>query len=119
METELIVNEPVTEAAPRVPVRVATVWEATDLVVTVNVAVVAPPATVTLAGTVADAELLARVTLSPAVGATAFRVTVPVELAPPRTLVGLRVTLLITGALTVRLPFTVTVPAVALIVATV
>jgi hypothetical protein len=58
------------------------------VVVTENVAVVCPAATVTLAGTVADVLLLPSVTTAPPVGATALNVTVPVEPAPPVTLVG-------------------------------
>ena len=60
----------------------------TALVLTVKVALVAPPATVTLAGTVADAALLERYTVAP-LGAGPLRVTVPVEEDPPVTLVGL------------------------------
>lgn len=61
------------------------------LVETVNVALVAPAATVTLAGTMATAvSLLARVTTAPPVGAAALKVTVPVELFPAVTLTGLR-----------------------------
>jgi hypothetical protein len=71
---------------------VAVVSDATAVVVTANVAVVAPAATVTLAGTVADALLLERVTTAPPVGAAALSVTVPVELAPPTRLVGARAT---------------------------
>ena len=72
------------------------VTELTTFEVTVNVAVVAPVATVTLAGTVAAAVmLLDRVTVLcaavPAAGA--FKVTVPVEFAdPPTTAVGFRPT---------------------------
>ena len=47
-------------------------------------------ATVTLAGTLAAVLPLARVTVSPPEGAAPFRVTVPVEEAPPTTAVGLR-----------------------------
>jgi hypothetical protein len=49
-----------------------------------NVAVVAPAATVTVAGTVSEALLLASVTLEPPVGAAAFKVAVQLaaELAP-------------------------------------
>jgi hypothetical protein len=61
----------------------------TDVVVTVNVAVVAPLATVTLPGTVADGSLLVTVTAAPPEGATPLSVTVPVELLPPTTLAGL------------------------------
>ena len=59
-------------------------------VVTANVAVVAPAATVTLTGTVADALLLDSVTTAPPEGAAAVSVTVPVEPDPPTTLAGLR-----------------------------
>src|SRR5882724_9613263 len=58
---------------------------ATALVLTVNVALVAPAATVTLAAVVL---LLERVTCAPPVGAGPLSVTVPVEEFPPVTLVG-------------------------------
>jgi hypothetical protein len=88
-----------------VPLKVAetvtVVLLATGLVLIVNVAVVAPPATVTLAGTVAAAVLLLlSVTTAPPAGATALSVTVPVDEAPPVTVLGLRVTELTTGAFT-------------------
>jgi hypothetical protein len=63
----------------------------TALVFTVNVALVAPAATVTLVGTVAAAALLARLTTAPLLGAGPLRVTVPVEEEPPVTLLGLSV----------------------------
>jgi hypothetical protein len=69
----------------------------TAVVVTVNVAVVAPAGTVTLAGTVADALLLVSVTTVPPEGAGPFSVTVPVEEVPPFTLDGLRVNELSAG----------------------
>jgi hypothetical protein len=72
---------------------VTEVDELTVPVVTVKVAVVLPPATVTEAGTVAEALLLDRVTERPPVGAAALRVTVPVDDALPMTLVGLSETL--------------------------
>ena len=65
------------------------VFDVTGVVVTVKFAVVLPAATVTLAGTVAEALLLDRATEMPPVGAVAFRVTVPVEGLPPVTEVGL------------------------------
>jgi hypothetical protein len=66
--------------------------------VTAKVPVVAPAATVTVAGTVAaDVVSLARVTTVPPVGAAAGSVTVPVTVvpSPPVTAVGLTVTLVI------------------------
>jgi hypothetical protein len=66
---------------------------ATVLVVTENVALVAPAATVTLAGTCAAVVLLLDSdTLAPPVGAAALNVTVPVDEVPPVTLVGFRET---------------------------
>ena len=89
---------------PHVPVMVTDVFEATALVVTVKVAVVAPAATVTLAGTLAAAVLpLDRVTTAPFAGAGPFRVTVPVEEVPPITEAGLRPTELKVAAVTVKL----------------
>ena len=58
-----------------------------------NVAAVAPAATVTFAGTcAADVLLLVSVTVAPPLGATPLNVTVPVDELPPVTLVGLIVT---------------------------
>ena len=57
-----------------------------------KVAVVAPAATVTFAGTVAAALSLDNVTRAPPVGAGLLRVTVPVEALPPVTLVGVTLT---------------------------
>ena len=74
----------------------------TPSVVTVNVAVVACAATVTLAGTVAAAVLLLdNVTTAPAGGALPVNVTVPVELVPLVTAVGDNVTTEIAAGLTV------------------
>ncbi len=62
-------------------------------VVTVNVAEVAPAATVTLAGTAAAAVLLpVSVTTAPPTGAAALKTTVPVEKDPPTTRIGLTCT---------------------------
>ena len=64
---------------------------ATALVLTANVALVAPAATVTLDGTLAAVVLLPEsVTCAPPAGAGPLSVTVPVEEFPPVTLVGFR-----------------------------
>ena len=63
---------------PRVAEMVTALVDETDMVVTVNVALVAPAGTVTLPGTVATAVLLLeRVTVAPPPGAALVRVTVP------------------------------------------
>ena len=64
----------------------------TALVFTGNVALVAPPVTATLDGTVTDALLLERFTVAPPLGAAPLRVTVPVVEEPPFTLLGLSAT---------------------------
>ena len=72
---------------------VTAVDAAKALVLTVNVALVAPAATVTLEGTVAAAVLLLEsATCAPPAGAAPLNVTVPVEdCVLPITLVGLSV----------------------------
>ena len=61
----------------------------TALVPIVNVALVAPAATVTLAGVLATMVLLLEsATVAPPAGAAPLNVTVPVEEFPPVTLVG-------------------------------
>jgi hypothetical protein len=68
---------------------VTTVDVATGLVLIVKGAVVFPAATVTLAGTLAEALLLERVTCAPPPGAGPSSVTVLVEdCTPPRTVAG-------------------------------
>jgi hypothetical protein len=68
---------------------VTVVEAATTLVLTVNDALVAPAATVTLDGTLAAVVLLLEsMTCAPPEGAGPLKVTVPVEEFPPVTLVG-------------------------------
>ena len=89
----LTVTVPVCVVPLRVPVTVAGVADTTADVETVNVAVVAPARTFTEAGTVALGLFDVKLTVSPPVGATPLRVTVPVEFVPPVTLDGARVML--------------------------
>ena len=72
------------------------------MVLTVKVALVALPGTVTLAGTLATPGLLLdRLTTAPPLGAGALSVTVPVEELPPVTLDGLRLSAESVGGVTV------------------
>ena len=65
---------------------------ATGVVVIENPTDVAPAGTVTVAGTAAEVELLDRFTGSPPVGAGELIVTVPSDVSPPITEVGVAVT---------------------------
>jgi hypothetical protein len=71
---------------------VTAVDAATADVAAAKVALVAPAATITLAGTVAAVWLLDRDTTLPPAGAALESVTVPVELDPPGTLAGFMLT---------------------------
>jgi hypothetical protein len=86
-----------------VPETFARVTAPTAVVFTEKVAVVAPAATVTLAGTVAATLSLDNATADPPVGAGLARVTVPVEELAPVTLVGVSETEASTGGLIVRM----------------
>lgn len=91
--TGLTVSVAVFVVLPKVAEIVTLVDAVTALVVTVNVALVAPAATVTLEGVLATAVLLlARETIAPPAGAAPLNVTVPVEdCIPPVTAVGFSV----------------------------
>jgi len=97
-EAALIVNVAVTDAPLSVAVIVAFVVAATGDVVTLNVAVVAPAATVTEIGVTALGLLEFKLIVVPAEGAGPFSVTVPVDGVPPITEDGERVTLTKLGA---------------------
>jgi hypothetical protein len=84
---------------PSVAKIVTVVDVVTGLVAAVNVAVVPPAGTVTPSGTVATAVLpLDSVTTVPPAGAAALSVTVPVDVPPPGTLVGWRLSDVTAGA---------------------
>ena len=83
---------------PLADAEIVAVAFAPDTVATVKLALVCPATTVTLAGTVAATLLLDSVTTVPPVGAAAVRVTVPVELVPPVTVLGFNVSDEGTGA---------------------
>jgi len=87
------VREAVFVTPPKDAEMVTEVDAATALVVTVNVAEVAPAGTVTLEGTCATVvSLLDSETCAPLEGAAALKVTVPVEdCEPPTTVVGFNV----------------------------
>ena len=88
--TGFTVRVAVRVAPPKAPVIVTLVDEPTDAVVTANVALVAPAATVTLEGTVATAMLLpVSDTTAPPKGAAPVNVAVPVAELPPTTVDGL------------------------------
>ena len=87
---------------PRVAVIEAGVLVATPVVVIVNVPVIDPDGTVTVAGTVAAALLDVRLTTVPPVPAVAPSVTVPVDDVPPVTDVGLTATATVLAGCTVR-----------------
>jgi hypothetical protein len=94
----------VCELLPRVAVTVALWLLAIEAAaVALNVAVVAPAATVTEAGTVSEALLLASVTLDPPVGAVVFKVTVQLATAPGFRLPGLHMRDEMAGTVTIAL----------------
>ena len=85
----MTVSVAVADVVPRFALIVAVVFAPTAIELIVNVALVAPAATVTEVGVVALELLDERETTAPPVGAAPFKVTVPVEELPPTTDVGL------------------------------
>jgi hypothetical protein len=100
----LIVNVAVADELLALAVIVALTVVVTVVVVAVKVAVVAPDATVTVFGTVAEVLLLLRFTTYPAVRAADEIVTVPVDEDPPPTEEGFITKDATVGALTVSVP---------------
>ena len=118
----LMISEAIWELLPSVALIVAVRAVLTDVVLTVNLALVDPLATLTLLGTLALELLLLRLTTMPPEGAAELRVTVPVELLPPVTLVGFSVSDEIvtdTGGLIVNEACLIVLPSVPVIVAVV
>src|SRR5688572_28293653 len=83
VETGFTVSVAVRLTLLKVPVMVADVALATVRVVIVKLALVAPAATVTLAGTTAFVLLLVSAITIPPLGAALLRVTVPCDVLPP------------------------------------
>lgn len=95
---------------PVLAVIVDEVCVVTEIVDTVNVAVDEPAGTVTEAGTVAAVLLLVRATAVPPVPAGPESVTVPVDVEPPTTVVGFKVSDCTTEGSTFRTAVNVLVP---------
>jgi len=77
------------EVPPDLPIIFTELVEPTGEGEIVNAAVVAPPATTTSAGTNVGEPLVAKLTTSPPAGAAWVSITVPVEVEPPTTELGL------------------------------
>lgn len=102
---------------PAVAEMIAVPIACTADVVTLNVAELAPLGTTTVAGTCAIAAFDDRLTVNPLAGAAPPKVTVPVELDPPPTIVGDSVKPDKTGGVRFRVAVLVEPPAVAVSVA--
>ena len=101
------------ELLPCVAVMVALVDDVTTCVVTMKVAVDDPAGTVTVEGTAAFVLLDDRLTTIPPVPAALERVTVPVEVKPPRSSLGESESEIKVGGLIAKEAVRVVVPTVA------
>ena len=110
MTTGLIVSVADWVDVPYVAVMLAVDVAETEIVVMVNVAEVDPAGTVTDAGSVAFVLLEVRLTVMPPDGATPFKVTVPVDVSPPTTVLGFNDTLVTAGGLIVSVVVLVVLP---------
>ncbi len=88
-EEGFTVSAAVRVTPPKIAEIVDVVAVVTDVVVTVKFALVAPAATVTLAGTLVAVEFSDSDTTAPPLGAAPLKVTAPCEEVPPVTLDGL------------------------------
>ena len=115
---EITVSPPPAEAPlGSVAITVTGVLLATGSEFAVNVPLVAEPAMLKLLGTVTAFVLsLTSVTVKPAGGAGPFKFTVPIELLPPVTVLGLNVNDEMMAGSTVSVPFTLLDPNVAVTV---
>lgn len=104
--------------APSVAVTVEIFCVGTPTVVAVNVCEEFPAAMATPPGTVTDGSELFKLTVIPPGGAAPLIVTVPVELVPPVTVAGLKLTPVIVTVegMTVTFPVTIVAPSVAVTV---
>lgn len=112
----VIVRMPLTRSPESIAVTVASKSEPTGIVVTGNVVVVAPAGKVKEAGPPHDGDVDENETLIPPEGEAELILRVPVEIPPPCTLVGLKVSSVTFGGSTLRFAEAVLVPSVALIV---
>jgi len=111
MTAGFTVNVPLALLVASVAVTITGACIATPTVVAVNVCDVFVARIVTLAGTVTEGFPLLKETMIPPVGAAWLIVTVPVELVPPVTDAGLKLTeTTVIAGTTVALPVTIVAP---------
>lgn len=99
----LTVRLAVLDTEPNFAVIVTADWTLTPMVGTLNVAEALPDAILMDLGTVAEVPLLESETTTPPLPAGPFKTTVPVELAPPKTIDGVTDTIANIGVVSVRL----------------